>query len=136
VSEENVEIVRAVYEALARHDAETPYRFYADDIEWEVGPRWASVGQAVVHGHEGVRRVWRDIVAVFGDFEVDAEDLIDAGDRVLAVVSERGSGRTSGAQAEHRHYAVWELRAGKITRIRVFQDRGEAERAAGLSPGA
>ena len=35
MSEENVEIVRGIYDAVARRDGVTPYEVYAEDIVWD-----------------------------------------------------------------------------------------------------
>jgi ketosteroid isomerase-like protein len=36
MSQQNVEIVRSIYEAFARRDSVTPFKFYAADIERDV----------------------------------------------------------------------------------------------------
>jgi ketosteroid isomerase-like protein len=36
MSQENVEVVRGIYDAIARRDGVTPFQFYAEDIVWDV----------------------------------------------------------------------------------------------------
>ncbi|MDX6699666.1 MAG: uncharacterized protein QOE65_3063 [Solirubrobacteraceae bacterium] len=135
MSPQNVEIVRSIYEAVARRDVRTPFRHYADDIAWDPS-RAATAGlglKTVYHGHEGVRDHWREGLSVFREINLDVRDLVDAGDQVLAVVREHHLGRASGAPVEAMHYAVWTLAGGKATRMRIFDDRDEAEAAAGLA---
>ena len=57
MSEENVEIVRKVYEAVARGEADTVLSFYDTDIEWDVSqsPYRAVVGRDTYRGHDGLR---------------------------------------------------------------------------------
>jgi ketosteroid isomerase-like protein len=59
-------------------------------------------------------------------------DLAPAGDHVLVTVREHGVGRASGAGVDARHYALWTLRDGLVTRVCTFLDHDEALRAAGL----
>jgi hypothetical protein len=59
--------------------------------------------------------------------------LIDAGDRVLAVIREREIGHTSRAPVETTHLAVFTLSGGKIIQMQVFDDREQALEAAGLA---
>ena len=51
--------------------------------------------------------------------EYDFDELIDAGDHVIAVVTRRGRGRASGAEVELRVALVWTLRAGEVVRAVV-----------------
>jgi ketosteroid isomerase-like protein len=135
MSRENVEIVRAIYDAVARRDAGTPFDLYAEDIVWDMSNsrRVAVNPQPVYRGHEEVRLFWRDALSVFETVDLDVTELIDAGDQVLAVITEREVGRVSGVPVETRHYAVWTVEEGKVTRMRVFDERQQAAEAAGLS---
>ena len=133
MSRENVEVVRSVYEALANRDAITPYELYDPDIEWDVGDQWMAVGVGrIFHGHDGVRTFWRELLSEFPEADFKVEDLVDAGDQVLAVLQGHFVGRTFGPLPVGRHYAVWTLRNGKIVRLRVFTDSAEALKAVGL----
>jgi len=86
----------------------------------------------VYHGHEGVRHYWRENLAAFGEIDFEVEELIDAGDHVLAVIREREIGRASGAPVETIHLAVYTLSGGKVVRLQVFDDRQQALKAVGL----
>ena len=55
----------------------------------------------------------------------------DLGDRVLALGRLRTRGRASGAPGDSPWGGVYDLRAGKVSRIRTFLDHDEASRAAG-----
>jgi ketosteroid isomerase-like protein len=135
VSQANVELVRGIYEAVARRDDVAPYEVYSEDIIWDVShtARAAFLMKPVYHGHEGVREAWREVLSSWGEVDFDVEQLIDAGERVLAVLREREIGRTSGVPVETTHLAVWTLVAGKVVRMQVFDDRREALEAAGLT---
>jgi ketosteroid isomerase-like protein len=135
MSQENVDVVRGIYDAVARRDDVTPFGVYAEDIVWDLSNarRAALNPKPVYQGHEGVRHAWRDMLSAFGEVDFEVEELIDAGDQVLAVIREREVGRASGVPVETTHLAVWTLAGGKVTRMQVFDDRHAAERAAGLS---
>ena len=134
MSQENVEIVRRIYDAAAQHDDVTPFEVYAEDIVWDLSKarRAAVNAKPIYRGHDGVRQGWRDVLSVFGEVEIEVVELIDAGDQVLAAIRERQVGRASGVPVEARHTAVWTLANGKVTRLQLFDDRQEALEAAGL----
>lgn len=136
MSRENVELVRGVYEAVARRDDASPYEVYAEDIVWDVSQTFGQaslLAQPVFNGHEGVRQFWREMVASFRTWDFEVEEIIDAGDRVLAVIRDHAVGRASGAPVQGRHVAVWTLSKGKIVRLQTFDERRRARQAAGLS---
>jgi ketosteroid isomerase-like protein len=135
MSQTNVEVVRGIYEAVARRDSATPFEVYAEDIVWDVSNshRATVMGSALYHGHEGVRQFWQEALSVFGTVDLDVEELIDAGDRVVALIREREIGRTSGAPVDARHAAVWTLANGKVVRMQIFDNRAHALQGVGLA---
>ena len=135
MSEENVDVVRRLYDASARRDDVTPFEVYAEDIVFDISNarRAFLYMRPTYHGHEGVREYWRETTSVFGAIDFEVEELIDAGEQVLAVIREREVGRASGAPVEATHLAVYTLSGGKITRLQVFDDRQQALEAAGLA---
>jgi ketosteroid isomerase-like protein len=71
-------------------------------------------------------------VESFEEFAWEAEDLIDAGDRVVAVIRESGRGRGSGVVLDHRYGAVYTIRDGKVARLQWFHDKEQALESVGL----
>src|SRR5207244_11487558 len=96
--------------------------------------RRATVMDSVsYHGHEGVRQFWQESLSVFGTVDLDVEELIDAGDRVVALIREREIGRTSGAAVDGRHVAVGTLADGKVGRRESVDNREHAVKGVGLA---
>jgi ketosteroid isomerase-like protein len=83
------------------------------------------------HGHQGIQRVFRGWDEAWESFEDECERLIDAGDRVISVVTRRARGRTSGAETTVPRAGVWTLRAGKVMRVVWFPSVEEALEAVG-----
>jgi ketosteroid isomerase-like protein len=67
------------------------------------------------------------------DYEVQAEEILDAGQSVVVILHERGRGKGSGAPFDQRHPQVWTFRDSRIIRWESFPGRAEALEAAGLS---
>jgi ketosteroid isomerase-like protein len=134
MSQENVEIVRGIYEAVARRDPVAAFEVYSESIVWDVSNsrRVTVMSNSVFHGYEGVREFWREGLSVFGEIDLDVEELIDADNRVVAVITEREVGRSSGAPVSATHAAVWTLTDSKVVRMQIFDDRAEALKAVGL----
>ena len=134
MSQENVEIVRSVYDAVARRDFGAVLALYDPDVEWDfsASPLGGALGGTIYHGHEGLRRWWREWREAWEDYEDTYDELIDAGEHVISVTVSRGRGRTSGADIGYRQYGVWTIKAGKVTRVAWLRTREEALEAVGL----
>ncbi len=84
-------------------------------------------------GVGGIANWLRDLYDAWETFEMNADEVIDAGnDQVITVLHARGCGRTSGIEVEHRPAGVGTLRQGKIVRIVWYPTREEALEVAGL----
>ena len=135
MSQANVDVVRRIYDAAARRDDVIPFEVYAEDIIWDISNsrRALLAMKPVYHGHDGVRQYWRETISVFGEVDFEVEELIDAGDQVLAVIREREVGRASGVPVETTHLALYTLTGGKVIQMQVFDDRQQALKAARLN---
>ena len=133
MSRENVEIVRRIYEATARRDGAAIAATYQPDVVWsDAGsPLGELQSGATNRGFDGLMAWFRAWHAEWEDLTYTVEELVDAGDRVLAIVTMRGRGRTSGAEVEKAQYAVWRPRDGKVVEALWFRTLEEAQAAAG-----
>ena len=134
MSRENVEVVRQVYEAVARRDAKAVLALYDPDVEIDVSrlPESRLTGVGHLRGHEGLRQSSREWGEAWGDAQDRCEELIDAGEHVVSVVTRRGRGLASGAEVETRRGGVWTVRDGKVIRTVWFPSAEEALEAVGL----
>lgn len=135
MSQENVELVHRLFDAVASRDTATVLSLYDRDLEWDGSrSRWSELLQAGVsfRGHEGLRRFSRAYYEMWESFHDEIQELIDAGDHVVSVVTTRGRGRASGIDVEWRGNAgVWTIRDGKIVKVAWFSTRADALKAVG-----
>ena len=87
---------------------------------------------AVTYGHDGYERVWRQLIDSFEDFRGEPEELIDAGDVLLARIRYTGHGSGSGVPIDVLLFQVFRLEKGIVVWQKDFSDRKEAFEAAGL----
>jgi ketosteroid isomerase-like protein len=130
MSSDNVDLVRAAYRVFDS-DLEALLRMCATDIEW-VSPHDA-IEPGARFGQEGVRDAFAATAMAWDDTTHVAEELRDAGDKVLATVTFRGHGRGSGMDAERTEFHIWTLRGGLVARFEWYYQRDEALAAAGLA---
>ena len=135
MSQENVEIVRKVYEAAARGDTAAIFELYDSDIEWDASrtERGAVTGR-VARGKESLLKWLREWYEAWETINDDLEELIEVNDnKVISVMVQRGRGRASGIEVEDRLWTVWTIREGKVVRVVWFPTSAEAFEAVGVS---
>jgi ketosteroid isomerase-like protein len=133
MSQENVKLVQRAFEALNRRDVEGFLEATHPDVvqDWSraVGPE-----RGLYQGRDevvGFLRSWWD---AFDESIIVVDELIDAGDQVVAAFHGRQRGRTSGAIVEGRgSVLIWNLRDGRVVSTTLYQQRDEALEAVGLS---
>src|SRR5215203_5449446 len=107
MSQENVEIVRRHVEAYVAGDYETALAAYHPDAEFDARLRPEGT---VYRGHEGIEEAMRVWVGAWDDWKLELDELLDAGDKVLAIGRESGRGKGSGVEINHQVFVVFTLR--------------------------
>jgi ketosteroid isomerase-like protein len=131
MSQENVEIVRRIWEADQRRDVAAVHAAYAAEIEWEDNNSlWGDWG--VARGPDGIRQAWRRWYEAFEDVQMEFGEVADVGDEVIVTYPLHARGRGSGAEVNQSFTLVWTVRGGKVVRVRSYGAREEALEAVGL----
>jgi ketosteroid isomerase-like protein len=130
VSQENVELVQAFWEAWQRGDMGAVFAFYDPAIE--IFDYDLPDATEAYRGLDGVRRWGADWEASWESWSWEPEEFIDAGDRVVVILRVHARGRGSGVDVERVDGAVWTLRDGKGVRLDYYGSKPEALKAVGL----
>ena len=129
MSEENVQLVRRIYEAWDREGSAR--EFIAEDVEY-VNPSYA-----VEPGTRVGRKSFAVVRDTYEDFKIRVERFIDAGgDNVVVLARYTASGRESGVPLEGEHGYVWTLRDGQAIRFQCVQLAGGGARSGRMSKSA
>ena len=126
MSEENVEIVRRVYEGWARGDFSEGEAFHPE-VEFELVD-WPE--PVTSRGVEEMQRTWRTTLSAWDDFRAEPDDFVGYGDNVLVLNSIRARGKGSGAEVSAQTATVWTLEAGKVVRLALYWDTALAREVA------
>jgi len=130
MSQENVEIVRSIYEALNRGDWDAATRLTDADFEVTIerGPNAGSH-----RGRDSIQAVIEDQREAFDSWIVEVEQVADGGDQVVAMITNHLRPRGTDAEFEMRNGHIWTIRDGVALSLRGFSNPEEALQAAGLS---
>jgi ketosteroid isomerase-like protein len=130
MSQENVEVVRGIWDADRRRDWEAVYSAYAPDVQWDDhAGLWGDWG--VARGPDGIREAWQRWHEAFEEVRYDFGEVAAVGDDVVVTYCLHARGRGSGVEVRQSVTLVWTLRERKVIRIRAYLSRADALEAAG-----
>ena len=133
MSGENVEVVKAAYEAFAREGLDRFMEHFTDDVEYRALVGGGSLELGPLHGTDAVRAYFQDWIDTFDGFWMELVELIDAGeDRVFTEERYGGRAHHSGVDTDQANWTVFTVRDGKIAGGGEYWTREQALEAAGL----
>ena len=97
MSQENAELLRAAFENFLAGKSDFGAELLDPEVEWDASDNVALDIGGVYQGPEGVRQFWRDWLAAWDTVQFEYE-LVDAGDRVVALIDQRMRGRSTGSR--------------------------------------
>jgi ketosteroid isomerase-like protein len=130
MSQENVEVVRAVFEALARRDREAfdtlARNHLAPNFKFE-----SFMTGSTDEGAEGFRELVDDVQDTV-DYVPELEEAVDLGEHVLFVLRTSGRGSQSGVPVTQHIAGVWTFEEDRAIWGKSFASRAEALEAVGV----
>lgn len=122
----NVERVEAGFAAHNRGDIDALVEFYDPDAVFE------TLLLGTHHGNESIRLIYAENQRTLSGYDVLPIELIDAGNKVIAVARAVGSGPASGIAVDEPFAFVFTFQGERVVREQAFRNREEALAAAGL----
>ena len=129
MSQENVELAYQVIGAVNRRDLGALLALMDDDVE-AVSRLVAMEGG--LHGHDGMRRWWKNWLDAFPDYNIEVVQVRDVGDLLIAKVRAIGHGAGSDRPFEETFWHASRWSRGKCVWWRVIYTEEEALEAVGL----
>lgn len=121
------ETVALIYDGWARGDFEAGLEHFDSDVVYVLRPDLPDAG--TYEGLEGLRRYTLGFLESWERVTIGLEWQQQEGDRILARVNQRGTGRGSGAEVGIDYFHVWTFRDGRVLRLESIQHEAEAREA-------
>jgi ketosteroid isomerase-like protein len=118
--------VRRAYEAFNSDDPDAAIELLDPRVEWTLPAHFPDA--ETWHGRERVIDGLRAMAESFDSLHLEVHELIDAGDRVLALVHIQGRAAVTGLDLAGMGVDghVWTLRDGRAVAVRMYGGTDEA----------
>jgi len=129
------ELVRGIYAAFAGGDVGAVLGAMSPDVIWNEAESFPYADGNPYQGPDAVLNgVFARCIGEWDGFAVDVEEIVSAGDTVVAFGRYRGTYKATG-RAQHTQFAhVWRIRGGKVVRFQQHADTLHVARVIGLVP--
>lgn len=134
MSSENVAVIREIYEAFGVGDVPGVLGRMGPDIVWNEAENFPYADNNPYHGPQAVAAgVFARCVSEWEGFAVAMDDLIDGGDRVVALGRYNGVAKNTGRPMNPQAVHVWTLEDGKAIAFQQYIDTLDVARAVGTA---
>ena len=132
--QENVAIIRSLYEAFARGDVPVALGHMQPDIVWYEAEGNAYADGNPYRGPEAVLSgVFARLVGEWDGFTVEPQEFLDAGDTVVVLGRYKGTYKATGRAQDAQMAHIWRLRDGKIAGFQQLVDTLHLARVTGAA---
>ena len=123
MSQENIDLINTIYRHFNNREYDDVIRHFGKDIEWFAADNSPLADRSPYHGIKDIREgVFGRIAAAFNRLDVDIDEIIDAGDKIIVLGYYEGefSFGTIAPRAQLAH--VWTIADGKAVKFQQYVD--------------
>ena len=132
MSQDNVDLIRGIYEAFAAGDIPGVVARMSPDIVWNEAENFPYADNNPYRGPDAILGgVFARIAAEWDGFAAVPEELLDAGDTVVAIGRYRGTCKATGRAVEAQMVHVWRVADGKAAQFQQHTDTLQFARVTG-----
>ena len=134
MSQENTDLIRAIYDAFAAGDMAGVLGRMSPDIVWNEAENFPYAdGNPYVGAEAILGGVFARIASEWDGFHVEPEQFLDAGDTVIMTGRYAGSWRGTGQAMNPQVAHIWTCADGKVVRFQQLVDTLAVARAMGAA---
>jgi len=127
MTQDNVDLVRRMFELYSSGDLDEWVACWNEDAEWTSSVFEPLEGAPRTYrGHDGLRRFQSDVLEALAGMSVRGDEFREEGEAVLVLGHVSGRGAASGAAFDQPMTWLFEVRGGKLLRGRDYLDRDTA----------
>lgn len=120
---DNVSLLRGAYEAFGRGDIPAVLGVMHPDVTWNEAENVTyDDGGPFIGTEQVLQKLFMRLGSEWDGFRVDVEEILDCGQRVVALARYRAVYKATGKQLDAQVAHVWTVEDGKVTRFDQYTD--------------
>ena len=132
MSQENVDLIRGIYDGFAAGDVGAVLGAMSPDIVWNEAENFPYADGNPYLGPQAVAEgVFARCIGEWDGFGVNVEEILDAGDTIVALGRYSGSCKATGKAMNPQLAHVWRVADGKAIGFQQYVDTLQVARATG-----
>lgn len=134
MSKENVDLIRAIYDAFAAGDVPGVVALMSPDMVWNEAENFPYADGNPYRGPEAILGgVFARLGSEWDGFAAVPEEFLDAGDTVVVLGRYRGAFKATGRALDAQLAHVWRCAGGKAAAFQQYTDTLQAARVTGAA---
>ena len=134
MSQANVELIRAIYDAFAAGDVPGVLSRMHAHMVWSEAENFPYADRSPYRGHDAILSgVFARLGGEWDGFAAMPEEFLDAGDAVVVLGRYRGTYKATGKALDAQMAHVWRVADGKAAAFQQYTDTFQAARVTGAA---
>jgi uncharacterized protein len=123
MTQENIEVIRGLYDSFSQGDVPAVLRQMDEAIEWREAENYIYADRNPYLGPQAVLKgVFMRLGSEWEGFTVTPEEWLDAGHHVVVLGTYTGRLKETGKEVRAQFAHVWGLRGGRVVRFQQYTD--------------
>jgi ketosteroid isomerase-like protein len=123
MSQENVQVIRGLYEAFGKGDVATVLEQMDQRIEWREAENFIYADRNPYVGPQAVLDgVFMRFGADWAAFTMTPEEWLDAGNHVVVLGTYSGTHKATGREVRAQFAHIWAVRGRRVVRFQQYTD--------------
>ena len=123
MSQENMGVIRGMYESFSKGDVTSVLGQMHQNIEWRQAENFVYADRNPYHGPQAVLEgVFMRLASEWADFRVMPEEWLDAGNHIVVLGTYSGRHQETGREVRAQFAHIWGVTHGRVVRFQQYTD--------------
>jgi uncharacterized protein len=123
MSQENITVIRGMYESFSKGDVTSVLGQMHQHIEWREAENFIYADRNPYRGPQAVLEgVFMRLASEWADFKVMPEEWLDAGNHIVVLGTYSGRHKESSREVRAQFAHIWGVTHGRVVRFQQYTD--------------
>jgi ketosteroid isomerase-like protein len=123
MSQENIAVIRGMYEFFSKGDVTSVLGQMHQQIEWRQAENFIYADRSPYRGPQAVLEgVFMRLASEWADFKVMPEEWLDAGNHIVVLGTYSGRHKESAREVRAQFAHIWGVTHGRVVRFQQYTD--------------